>query len=358
MTTGFVPPTDSLEAQLTQLWAEVLGVQAVGATDNFFELGGQSFLVLSLLARIKTVLGKELPVATIFRTPTVREMASLLRDEGVVPSTSLLLPIQVQGSRPPFFCVHAAGGHALGFYDLAQALGPDQPFYGLQAIGRNGQDEPLTSIEAMAERYVDEVRGARPHGPYVLGGLCLGGGVALEMARRLTAEGEEVALVLLLDSSYPPARHPRNIPLRGMEVAWHSTGRVVQHMLQLFRFGQKERLRHLAAGFQTAGRLAWGERDHVRLVHDRAYEFHVPRPYGGRIAVAMARHTRKRYFRDPRLAWTSVAPQVETFWVPGNMNTMLKQPHVAALASAIRARIDAAWQAAPARLAASQSRAP
>jgi amino acid adenylation domain-containing protein len=135
---GFLAPRDAIELQLANAWENTLGVKPIGIKDNFFELGGHSLLAVRLFAQIEKVFGKKLPLATLFQAPDVENFAKLLRQEGWLPSWSSLVPIQPNGSRPPFFCVHAHGGNVLNFKDLARHLGPDQPFYGLQAQGLDG----------------------------------------------------------------------------------------------------------------------------------------------------------------------------------------------------------------------------
>jgi acyl carrier protein len=84
---GFVAPRDELELQLTKTWEKILGVYPIGVTDSFFELGGQSLTALRLFAQIEKILGKNLPLETLFQAPTVEQLAGILREEGW--STSL-----------------------------------------------------------------------------------------------------------------------------------------------------------------------------------------------------------------------------------------------------------------------------
>jgi thioesterase domain-containing protein len=108
-----------------------------------------------------------------------------------------------QGSQLPFFCVHAIGGAVFSYVELAQSLGPDQPFHALQARGLDGRSEPFTDLEEMAAEYVRAIRTVQPEGPYRLGGWSFGGAVAFEMARQLRAAGARVDLLALLDSWAP-----------------------------------------------------------------------------------------------------------------------------------------------------------
>ncbi|MGE5756703.1 MAG: non-ribosomal peptide synthetase, partial [Planctomycetaceae bacterium] len=117
--------------------------------------------------------------------------------------SSPLVAIQPDGTRPPLFFVHPIGGNVVCYHELARQLGEDQPFYGIQAAGLEGEAEPEARLEIMAARYIEAMRGVRPDGPYCLGGWSLGGVVAFEMARQLRGQGQEVARLFLIDSRAP-----------------------------------------------------------------------------------------------------------------------------------------------------------
>ncbi len=110
-----------------------------------------------------------------------------------------LIAIQPDGTRPPFFCVHANGGAVLLYAALACHLGLDQPFYLLQSVGIAGDDEPLTSVEAMASLYVSELKTVQPAGPYYIGGYQTGALIALEIAHQLTHNGDHVSLLAFIE---------------------------------------------------------------------------------------------------------------------------------------------------------------
>nr|WP_279636042.1 non-ribosomal peptide synthase/polyketide synthase [Corallococcus terminator] len=193
-----IAPRDTTELQLVSIWEDLLGMQPISVDADFFELGGHSLLAVRLMTAIRKRLGKGLPLAALFLSPTVERLAALLRHDAA-PSLSPLVPIQPEGSRPPLFCVHPAGGNVLSYVELSRQLGPDQPFYGLRSLGIEGEQEPLETIEAMAATYVEAVRTQQPEGPYLLAGWSMGGAVAYEMARQLRAAGQTVALLALLD---------------------------------------------------------------------------------------------------------------------------------------------------------------
>src|SRR5262249_6182482 len=110
------------------------------------------------------------------------------------------VPIQPAGSKPPLFLVHGAEGNVLLYHRTAQYLDPDQPVYGLQSQGLNGEARFNTTIQEMAAKYLEEIVSVQPHGPYFLGGYCLGGIIAFEIAQQLTGRGEKVECVMLLDT--------------------------------------------------------------------------------------------------------------------------------------------------------------
>ncbi|HEX2223218.1 MAG TPA: thioesterase domain-containing protein, partial [Thermoanaerobaculia bacterium] len=200
----FVAPRDRVELQVARIWEELLGTGPIGVHDSFFALGGHSLLAVSLAVRIREAFGREIPVATLFQASTVERLAGLLRREAIDASTPLV-KIQTGGAQTPVFLVHPVGGGVLCYADLARHLGPRVPVYGLESPALNGGGESLSTIEAMAERYLAEVRRVQPEGPFRLAGWSLGGLVAFEMARRLEAEGQTVHLGLL--DTTPPGEY-------------------------------------------------------------------------------------------------------------------------------------------------------
>lgn len=190
---------DETERQLVAIWQRVLQVEHIGKHDDFFELGGHSLLAARLFAQIEQEMGKKLPIAILFRAPTVADLAEVIARQDYAAANNTLVPIQPNGTRPPFFCVHGLGGGVLGYAELARVLGPDQPFYGLQARGLDGIEEPDQDIQTMAARYIKAMHTVQPKGPYHLGGYCYGGFVAFEMACQLRAQGEPVGLLAIFE---------------------------------------------------------------------------------------------------------------------------------------------------------------
>jgi amino acid adenylation domain-containing protein len=200
---SFVAPRDEIEGQLAQIWSEILNIHPVGVKDNFFDLGGHSISAVQLMGKIKQQFGKTLPLTALFPSATIEELAERLQTETEAPTHPCIVPIQPNGNKSPFFCVHPAWGHVLCYVNLSRYLGDEQPFYGLRAIGFDEGEEPLTRVEDMASLYIEAMRTVQPEGPYQVGGWSFGGVVAFEIAQQLHKMGQEVSRLALLDSYMP-----------------------------------------------------------------------------------------------------------------------------------------------------------
>ncbi|MER5622089.1 amino acid adenylation domain-containing protein [Streptosporangium sp. NPDC002544] len=202
-TAGRDPGTPE-EESLCRLFAQVLGLERVGADDGFFDLGGDSIGVIrlvSLAAREGLVISPREVFAHQTAEALARAQGESTRDLGE-GGLEMLLPLRASGSRPPLFCVHPGAGLGWPYAGLLRHLGPDQPLYAFQARVLAEPDYVAPSIEAMALDYLERLLQVRPHGPYRLAGWSMGGLIAHAMAVELRERGEEVALLALLDS-YP-----------------------------------------------------------------------------------------------------------------------------------------------------------
>ena len=204
----FVAPSTPTEMALARVWCEVLGLKQVGILDNFFELGGHSLLAVKLITKINQLFEVNVPVPVFFQNPTIKKQATVFdqedhdkRESRLIRDHELAIPFvtpKPDGSRPPLFFLHGdwTGG---GFYcgRLSQQLGEDQPFYAVPPY-RSGKQTALT-LEEMATHHTAAIQGHTPHGPYLLGGYCVGATVVIEIARQLVEQGETVTHLLLVD---------------------------------------------------------------------------------------------------------------------------------------------------------------
>jgi amino acid adenylation domain-containing protein len=194
----WVAPRDPVEARLSSLWAETLGVEAVGVRDDFFDLGGHSLVALRLTMRLRHELGREIPVETVISASTVERLAAVLRGTGdVLPATPVVPLRESPGEGPPLFIMHGLGGQIFRYHLLVRRLRDDRPAYAIPATGFAAGETPHTSLESMADDYADRIQAVHPHGPYLLCGHCIGGNIAIEVARRLRERGEPVPLVTM-----------------------------------------------------------------------------------------------------------------------------------------------------------------
>ncbi|MFG1711926.1 amino acid adenylation domain-containing protein [Micromonospora sp. NPDC049203] len=215
-TTAVSAPAGPREQVLCELFAEVLGLPTVGPADDFFGLGGHSLLATRLIARIRSALGTEVTLRSLFDTPTPAGLATRLGDAGRDP-LDVLLPLRDVSGRPPLFCFHPAGGFSWCYTGLLRQLPADQPIFGLQARGLTDPARVADSADDMVAEYVSRIRAMGAPGPYSLLGWSLGGQLAHAAAARLQAEGEKPGLLVMLDS-YPPETLPESPPLDRPEI--------------------------------------------------------------------------------------------------------------------------------------------
>jgi Thioesterase domains of type I polyketide synthases or non-ribosomal peptide synthetases len=355
----YVPPRDLIELQLAQIWEEVLDLHPISVTSNFFDLGGSSLAAMTFLIRVQEQFQQELPLNALFETATVEEIAGILRRESDTRSQSPLVALQAQGSHRPFFCVHAVGGSPLSYIELARALGGEQPFYGFEARGLNGGAEPLETIEEMAAYYLEALRDRQPQGPYALGGWSFGGIVAFEMAQQLQNQGQEVALLAMLDSSAPGT-------ITDFDPAEHATKLLADLTLDLISTRRNlTAVEHEKEHGVIYGKLSGLDSDaQLHYVLERACKANVLPPNAGvdRVRyllqifrsnlIALSKYSPKIYaesivlFRagdvteqvsGPALGWQDLsAKPVEIHVIPGNHYTMLAKPNVQVLADELR----------------------
>ncbi len=348
---------DSTTTQLACIWEELLGVPSIGFDQNYFDLGGDSSLAVQLFAQIEKVFRVKLPLATLFEAPTIEELARILRPETAAAGWSSLVTIQPAGSRPPLFCMHPHGGNVLIYRDLSRHLGSDQPFYGLQSQGLDGRCPPLTRIEDMAAQYMKEIRTVQPHGPYFLGGYCLGGAIAFEVAQQLRAKGEHIALLALFDTMHWSKVRPPSIWDETYYIGQRSAFHVANFLSldsesKAHFFSEKVnalRSRLPVWGSMLLSRFPINSRETVSesrvlgeiwQANERAYLSYIPQPYPGKV-TDFRPLKQYRGLHNPDLKWDRLAEGgQEVVVLPVNAPSMLFEPFVKHLAAALRRSMD------------------
>ena len=352
---------DLLTVRLVDLWRRVLNRQSASASDNFFELGGHSLKAAQLFALIERELDIVAPLASLYEAPTPRQLASVLANGVHQENWRSLVPIQTSGDHPPLFLVHGAEGNVLLYRTLAAHLGSAQPVYGLQSAGLDGESAIDGNFERVARQYIREIRQVQLKGPYFLGGYCLGGTLAMEMARQLIDAGEQVGLLAMIENF--------NIRSIRWPLPWHvrAVNRLVLnpcfHLRNLLAAEGTDKIRFLKAKFRVecsrlqveaqviharmrrALHLApTGRYHHLRVA--RAYEAalaqHGIQPYPGRITLFMSKQ-RLMGMTDPMGGWGGIAEAgVQLHSLPFAPKGSLTEPYVRQLAQMLRTCIDEA----------------
>jgi thioesterase domain-containing protein/acyl carrier protein len=211
-------PRSETEKTLAEIWRRVFGMDTVGRLDDFFELGGDSFAATTMAAEIEATFGVRFAPGDIISLSTVEKQAVAIAPNA--PSRTTRVPPYVvvgkaEGSKPPLFMVHGAGGFSFFKREFLDTVGEDRPIYLFQAAGLDGRTKPFKTVEQIAAAYVASMREIQPLGPYYLAAMCAGSFIALEMSIQLAEVGQHVARLILLDPQLtPPALFSRYPAMR------------------------------------------------------------------------------------------------------------------------------------------------
>ncbi|HEY0739061.1 MAG TPA: amino acid adenylation domain-containing protein [Herpetosiphonaceae bacterium] len=358
---SYVAPRTSMEQQLVQIWQELLPAPAIGVTDDFFDLGGHSLLAVRLMVQIQKQLGQTLPLAALFQASTIERLARILDQSADATLWSPLVPIQPAGSQRPFFAVHPIGGNVFCYADLAQALGPDQPFYGLQAIDLADMDQQEVSIAEMAASYIEALRTVQPEGPYLLGGWSFGGVVAFEMAQQLQRQGAEVALLALFDTYAPDAfgkseniTDAMALAALAREQAIASGKHIALTVDELQRRDPQAQLDYVLQQIKAAEIDMGVDLEDIRpflrgyRARQWAVETYQPSVYSGPIMLFKSTQQDSEIGKidalmdvgvnHPTLGWDRLASEdIEIYAIPGYHNTLVLGPNAALIAQQLKA---------------------
>jgi thioesterase domain-containing protein len=333
------------------------------------------------MVEIERAFGATLPLSTLLTQPTVAALARLLRAPPAELPPSVVLLRAGQGG-PPVFFIHDGEGEVLPYRNLAMRLGRAHPVYGIAP--KRQLDYPMlhSRLGDVVGYYTDRILEVAPRGPYLLGGLCIGGFLAFEIARRLQRLDRSVVMVGLIDVAHVKAR-PRSIaaararrfsaalgsggdlghPERLLEALRASSRKLwnlaaYESRKQFTRLRNQARMRlfrvYLDQGWTLPPYLAHISVDVV--LHFAEREYVLPEPYPGELLLFRA--TRKspafdgtlvddtpyrEMFEDEHLGWDGKASGgLVLHDVPAGHSSMLQEPHVALIAERMQSYIDAA----------------
>ncbi len=313
-------PAYSTTEILLPIWERALQRTSIRETDNFFDLGGTPSSATQVFAEIAEKFGREFPAVTICAAPTIESLAGLL-EQPAPPRIPPLLLLKAGSANPPVFITHGLGGDVLGLAELVGKIETRHPIYGMQVRGIDGIDEPLASIEERAQFYLDAIEQVQPHGPYFLIGYSLGGLVTLEMALRLSARGERIALLTLLDT-YPDKKYLSLVQstLLSMQQNKRRVQNRIARALSRKRSQHSESSQKIQRYLQSASLARVAERmKDADWAASRGYR---PRFYSGKVKFVRAEIS--TYFpSNPTAVWAHLIEQFELMTTPGDHVGML-----------------------------------
>jgi thioesterase domain-containing protein/acyl carrier protein len=361
---GYIAPRSATEKLLADIWMDVLDVDQVGVEDNFFEIGGNSLLSIRIFSRITDQFDVKLPLSVLFTEFTLERLAAKIdKEKEGGEDWSLIVPIQPEGEKTPFFCIHGLTGDILWFRQLGQLMAPDQPFYGIQARGLDGKTPAIDNISEMAGTYLAEIKQIQPTGPYILGGASLGGTVALEMAQQLETRGEEVALLTMFDHAPDSVDENyagrKSIPAKGIHLLTNSirwaqsmrelgSGPLVQRFVRKARIGLKKfngRPQDDSKSVDAADLLDYGGdlpdfRKRMIETHWHAINNYTASAYQKPVLLLQAKSQPLLSTRKSEDTWVHLATgQLTVINIPGSHEGMFHEPHVQTLARELRSQL-------------------
>jgi len=357
-------PRDETEEQVARIWQDALGMDEVGINDGFAQLGGHSLLAVRIVAELRKAFQIDLPVKALFDAPTVAELSRYvksltpeLRDQlqqrksdlveflrsakTIAQQQGAIVPLQPRGRRPPIFGVGGHNGDVFCYRALAQHLGNDQPLYGLQPPGLDGDSAPLERIEDLAAYFAAQIRAVRPEGPCILAGYCAGGTIAFELARQLRRDGMPILFLALFGAPYP--YRFRRLPMLRERLAqqkarvWRHTNALASRSLRGWReyFAERRRTRGAYRAEQRAaaadpGLVLRGKVERATVAAGRRY---TPGRFDGRVCLFVPSEDWVHSIDEP-LRWRSVAQNTEHYFGPqgADINSMLLEPYAATFA--------------------------
>jgi acyl transferase domain-containing protein/thioesterase domain-containing protein/acyl carrier protein len=343
-------PRDKVEQVLIGWWNELLGTNQISVDDDFFDLGGHSLIAVQLFSKIRKTYGLDLDLSLLFEARTVARLAEAIRnalDQRNGPTATLpkrwtsLVPIQPSGTLPPFYFVSGAGGHVLLFQTLSKHLGPEQPVYALQPPGLDGKQPFFTRIEDIAGYYLREIKAVQPVGPYHLAGYSFGGIVTFEMAQQLRANGEDVGLLALLDSElrfWEFAQESLSVTNRLKHWASRLTFFLAGPAGPAHLWGAMRIKSHraLLRAFRTVGRPLPRVMGDIQDANWFAAANYKPKVYRGKLVLVRCSEVSVSDRGGPLLGWGELAAGIDVREIPGNHDTIVKEPNVGHLAAALR----------------------
>ncbi len=374
--TPYAAPVTDRQKAICVIWQQLFRIDRVGIHDNFFELGGDSVMALKLLAALESHFKVELPLAEAMNAPTVAEQANSIVEYSETGmdqrKANPLVTFRREGSLPPFFCIHPAGGIVHCYVEMARMLGKDIPFYGMQHPGLDGKTGPYKTYPMMAQLYIEAMREIQPNGPYYIGGWSFGGTLAYEMACQLSAAGEETGMLALFDSPGPSALYRLQgrpefefagmIAFLSQALARMFGGEIELDVDELASIPREDQLDFLVRRMVSTtnqddlqhAREALERVVDIFELTDRAEQVYQPEPYQGPLYMyrvqEVSDYEYTAYKNHPQIeradfGWGQLCDQMKVRFVPGTHMNMIFPPNIEVLTEKLAEDLRACMQA-------------
>jgi amino acid adenylation domain-containing protein len=213
---GYIAPRNEVEKKLVEIWSGILG-HPVGINDNFFKMGGHSLKATILMSKIYRELNVNVPVITIFKKPTIRQLAQYIKSAKkettpIKDDYMVLLKKKSVKDRHLFF-IHDGTGEVEGYIEFCDHLSAQFNCWGIRAAKIENYTPQNLSIQEVARLYIPKIKSLQPHGPYYIVGWSIGGTIAFEMTRQLEQQQEKIDFLALIDTLPPD----KNLLKQGIE---------------------------------------------------------------------------------------------------------------------------------------------
>jgi acyl transferase domain-containing protein/thioesterase domain-containing protein/D-arabinose 1-dehydrogenase-like Zn-dependent alcohol dehydrogenase/acyl carrier protein len=351
----YIAPRTEIEEKLVAIWQKFLGIAPIGVEDDFFEFGGDSLLAVQLTTYVRTQLQVELSTQALLNAPTIANLVKLLKHaetQNTPGSDEPKLLVEIKSGNPqhpPLVMIHPIGGYVFFYRELAQQLESEQPVYGIQAQGVDGKSTPLDQVEAMATQYIRQLQKYQPTGPYLLGGSSFGGMIAYEMAQQLKQQGEDIGLLVLIDTP-GPEHMPTGHLNEDVEVMAYilEVGNGIRISVDELR-QMDEQTRWAWFVEKTGGDETESSQMQSQIFMDlfranmQAMFAYQPQPWEGDAIFFRAMEQDAYNAKTPEKAWEPlIRGNLTIYSIPGNHITMNEQPHVKVLADYLQRAINSA----------------
>ncbi|NRF38223.1 non-ribosomal peptide synthetase [Pedobacter foliorum] len=335
---SYLAPRNSTEELVANIWANALEIDKISIKSDFFKSGGHSLTAVDIMLLIEKETGKRLPLSSLFENPTVEKFAKLINGNEKDIKWNSLVEIKKSGTRTPIYMIHGSGLNILVFNSLAKHMDKDQPLYGMQALGLNGDQKLLYTMEELADYYNAEILNNDPVGPYILAGYSFGGVLAYEMARKLLKMGKEIKMLGIMDTYVGS----RSLNMTSVGKLYKKTLRQFNKLLffskqfttnptEVYNYQSvviKDKVQNLIGMEVKDDNEAFSYHKEVNKSYDIAYENYVMEPLD--IQVDLFRVKKRIYFLDDPvyLGWNKFAKKgVNIHEVPGDHKTFLFPPN-------------------------------